>query len=211
MHTVWWSARPDSSVALLASRTFDGGATWGAAVPVDTTDIGGLGCTRLPPAIAVDRFTGYIHVVYSIETASGTGVFFSHSMERGTLYHAPVAIVYGDRHSAADVAAHANRVVVAYEDPNLREQSAGKIALAISRTDGHIFEHRVPVTAGTAAVGSPRVGIAGDRIAVAWAESERMVSGTQQWKVRVGILLSRKGTPVVNPAEHERLHPQPKP
>jgi hypothetical protein len=124
--------------------------------------------------------------VYSLQTASGTGVFFSHSMERGTLYHAPVAIVYGDRHSAADVAAHASRVVVAYEDPNLREQSPGRVALAISRSDGHIFDHRVPVTGGTAAVGNPRVALDGDRVAVAWAESARQVNGTTRWRARVG-------------------------
>ena len=192
MHAVWWSVRPDSSVALLASRTLDGGATWAAPVPVDTTDIGGLGCTRLPPAIAVDQATGYIHVVYSIETPSGAGVFFSHSLERGALYHAPVAIVYGDRHSAADVAAHASRVVVAYEDPNLREQSAGRIALAISRTDGHIFERRVPVTGGSAAVGSPRVAISADRVAVSWAESDRMINGAQRWKARIGTIVAKR-------------------
>jgi hypothetical protein len=192
MHAVWWSVRPDSSVALLASRTLDGGATWAAPVPVDTTDIGGLGCTRFPPSIAVDQATGYIHVVYSIETPSGTGIFFSHSLERGALYHAPVAIVYGDRHGAADVAAHASRVVVAYEDPNLREQSAGRIALAISRTDGHIFERRVPVTGGSAAVGNPRVAIDADRVAVSWAESDRMVNGAQRWKARIGTIVAKR-------------------
>lgn len=186
VHAVWWSVRPDSSAALLASRSGDAGATWAQPVPVDTSDMGGLGCARLPPAIAVDAATGYIHVVYSLESASGSGVFFSHSMERGALYHAPVAIVYGDRPSSADVAANASRVMVAYEDPNLREQSPGKIALAISRTDGHIFEHRVPVTGGSSPVGNPRVAVVGDRVAVSWVESDRMINGTQRWKVRVG-------------------------
>jgi len=192
MHAVWWSVRPDSSAALLATRSTNGGATWARPVPVDTSDVGGLGCTRLPPAIAVDPATGYIHVVYSLENATGSGVFFAHSMERGALYHAPVAIVYGEKSSAADVAAYASRVVVAYEDPNLREQSPGKIALAISRTDGHIFEHRVPVTGGTAAVGNPRVALEGDRIAVAWVASARQVNGTQGWRVRVGRLIPKK-------------------
>lgn len=168
LHAVWWSVRADSSVALLAARSMDGGATWRGPVPVDTTDVGGLGCARLPPAIAVDAATGYIHVVYFLETDAGAGIFFSHSMERGELYHAPIAIVYGERPSSADVAAHASRVVVGYEDPNLREQSPGKIALAISRSDGHIFEHRVPVTPGGAPVSSPRVAIEGDHLAVAW-------------------------------------------
>lgn len=192
LHAVWWQPRADSSSALLASHSTDGGGSWAAPVPVDTSDVSGLGCTRLRPAIAVDPATSYIHVVYSLKNATGAGVFFSHSMEHGTLYHAPVAIVYGDVPTSADVAASASRVVVAYEDPNLREQSAGRIALAISRTDGHIFEHRVPVTAGGAAVGSPRVAIDADRVAVSWAQSARMINGTQRWKARTGTIVARR-------------------
>lgn len=192
LHAVWWQPRADSSSALLASHTADGGISWSAPVPVDTSDVSGLGCKRLPPAIAVDPATSYIHVVYSLKNSTGSGVFFAHSMEHGTLFHAPVAIVYGDGPSSADVAAYASRVVVAYEDPNLREQSAGRIALAISGTDGHIFEHRVPVTGGGAPVGNPRVAIDGARVAVSWAESDRMINGTQRWKVRVGTVVARR-------------------
>lgn len=192
LHAVWWQPRADSSSSLLASHSTDGGVNWAAPVPVDTSDVSGIGCTRLPPAIAVDPATSYIHVVYSLKNPTGSGVFFSHSMEHGALYHAPVAIVYGDGPSSADIAAYASRVVVAYEDPNLREQSAGRIALAVSSSDGHIFEHRIPVTGGGAAVGSPRVAIDADRIAVSWAESDRMINGTQRWKSRTGRILSRR-------------------
>ena len=192
LHAVWWLPRPDSSASLVASHSMDGGGSWSAIVPVDTSDISGIGCQRLAPAIAVDPATGYIHVVYSLKNVTGSGVFFSHSMEHGALYHAPVPIVFGDAMTSADVAAFASRVVVAYEDPNLREQSAGRVALAISRSDGHIFEHRVPVTGGTAAVGTPRVAIEGDRVAVAWAESARQINGTVQWKARIGTIVARK-------------------
>ena len=168
LHAVWWSLRTDQNASLLASRSEDSGHTWTSPVPVDTSDVGRAGCQRPPPAIAVDSFTKYIHVVYSLENATGAGVFFSHSMENGALYHAPVPIVFGANTTAADVAAERSRVVIAYEDPNMRASTAGRIALAISSTDGHIFEHRVPVTGGGSEVSEPFVAISGERVAVAW-------------------------------------------
>ena len=201
LHVVWWSLRADSTAALLASRSDNRGITWNAVVPVDTTDVSQKGCDRLPPAIAVDAYSGYIHVVYSLENATGTGVFFSHSMEGGQLYHAPVPIVFGSRETAADVAAERSRVVVAYEDPNLREQSAGHIALAVSQTDGHIFEHRVPVTGGGVAVSEPAVAIAGEKIAVAWKEN-----GTRMM-ARVGTLTPRGANSAQTKQAAEEQHP----
>lgn len=201
LHAVWWSVRPDSTAALLASRSDNHGVTWNAVVPVDTTDISRTGCDRLPPAIAVDKYSGYIHVVYSLENATGTGVFFSHSMEGGELYHAPVPIVFGAHATPADVAAERSRVVVAYEDPNLREQTAGRIALAISQTDGHIFEYRVPVTGGGVAVSSPAVAIAGDKIAVAWKENRMRVMA------RIGTLTRGGASPVQVKQAAEEQHP----
>ena len=188
MHAVWWAVRPDGTASLLSSRSDDGGTTWNPPVPVDTTDVSRTGCNRPAPAIAADTSSAYIHVVYALENAAGSGIFFSHSMERGELFHAPVAIVYGESPRTADVAADRDRVVVAYEDPNFREQSPGRIALAISRTSGHIFEHREPVNTGTAAVAAPRVAISGDRIAVSWIESPRAIAGEQYRVVRVGRL-----------------------
>lgn len=201
LHAVWWSLRPDSSASLLASRSDNRGITWNAVVPVDTTDVSRAGCERLPPAIAVDKYSGYIHVVYSLENPNGTGVFFSHSMEGGQLYHAPVPIVFGSRETAADVAAERSRVVVAYEDPNQRVQSAGRIALAISQTDGHIFEHRLPVTSSGAAVGEPAVAISGDKIAVAWKENGAKMMA------RIGTLNARQATPVQSKEAAEEQHP----
>ena len=185
LHAVWWALKTDRTADLLAARSDNDGYSWRPTVPVDTTDISRTGCDRFPPAIAVDENTGYIHIVYSLENETGAGVFFSHSMENGMLYHAPVPIVFGARTSAADVAAQRSRVVVAYEDPNLREQSAGRIALALSNTDGHIFEHRIPVTPGGAAVSAPAVAIEGEKVAVAWRE------GGGKQHVRIGTLTPR--------------------
>jgi len=188
LYAAWWSVRADSSASLLASRSADGGVNWSEPVTVDSTDVSRVGCVRYPPAVAVDSVTKYFHVVYGLENATGAGIFFSHSMERGALFHAPVAIVYGKSPASADVAADSGRVVVAYEDPNLREQSPGRIALAISATSGHIFEQRLPVSGGTAAVAAPRVAMSSDRVAVSWIESPNMIAGQQYRVVRVGRL-----------------------
>ena len=172
-YAVWWSSRPDSSAALLGARSLDGGATWSAPLPVDTLDRSGVGCNRPPPAIAADSQTGYVHVAYAMHAPEGTGVFFAHAMDRGTMYHAPVAIVYGDRLVDVDVAALHDTVAVAYTDPSMRYPHVG---LALSRTLGHIFEVRIPTVArtgsGNAGASSPAVALAPGRIAIAWIERE---------------------------------------
>ena len=172
-YAVWWSARPDSSAALLGARSLDGGATWNAPLPIDTLDRSGVGCNRPPPAIAADSQTGYVHVAYAMHAPEGTGVFFAHAMDRGTMYHAPVAIVYGDRLVDVDVAALHDTVAVAYTDPSMRYPHVG---LALSRTLGHIFEVRIPAVArtgsGNAGASSPAVALAPGRIAIAWIERE---------------------------------------
>jgi hypothetical protein len=92
-------------------------------------------------------------------------------MDRGTMYHSPVAIVYGDRIVDVGVAALHDTVAVAYADPSMRYP---RIGLALSRTLGHIFEMRIPTVAGTgsgdASASSPAVALAPGRIAVAWIE-----------------------------------------
>ena len=172
-YAVWWSARADSSAALLGARSIDGGATWSAPLPVDTLDRADVGCNRPAPAIAADSQTGYVHVAYAMHAPEGTGVFFAHAMDRGTMYHAPVAIVYGDRLVDVDVAALHDTVAVAYSDPSMRYPHVG---LALSRTLGHIFEVRIPTVArtgsGNAGAASPAVALAPGRIAVAWIERE---------------------------------------
>lgn len=172
-YAVWWSVRADSSAALLASRSVDGGATWGAPQIVDSLDRSNVGCARPSPAIAADSATGYVHVAYAMHAPEGTGVFFAHAMDRGAMYHSPVAIVYGDRLVDVDVAALHDTVAVAYSDPNMRYPQVG---LALSRTMGHIFEVRIPrvsrTGSGDASATSPAVALAAGRIAVAWIERD---------------------------------------
>ena len=159
-----------------------------------------VGCARPAPGIAVDPDSGYVHVVYHIVAPEGPGVFFSHAMRMGApmpaghamsehaghdmsagmMWHAPVPIVYGERPSAAAVAVHGNAVVVAYEDPN--SGRVPRIALAISRTQGHIFEERAADISGAAAAAHPLAAVRGSTVAVAWRESER----PRELVVRVG-------------------------
>jgi hypothetical protein len=172
-YAVWWSARTDSSAALLASRSMDRGATWSAPQSVDSLDSSNVGCARPSPAVAVDSVTGYVHVAYAMHAPEGTGVFFAHAMDRGAMYHSPVAIIYGDRLVDVDVAALRDTVAVTYSDPSMRYP---RIGLALSRTMGHIFEVRIPAVArtgsGNAAATSPAVALASGRIALAWIERD---------------------------------------
>ena len=171
-YAVWWRARANGSAALMSARSDDDGARWSAPVPVDTTDRGAHGCDRPAPAIAVDARTGYVHVAYHLRGAEGAGVFFSHSMERGALFHAPMAIVYGDRPAAASVASWGRMVVVAFENPN---SAKPQLSLAISRTDGHDFERaRVDASSANVAATDPMLAVRERRIVVGWRESGRI-------------------------------------
>lgn len=172
-YAVWWSLRADSSATLLAARSLDGGATWAAPQNVDTLDRSNVGCARPAPAIAADSVSGYVHVAYAMHAPEGTGVFFAHAMDRGAMYHSPVAIVYGDRLVDVDVASLRDTVAVAYMDPSMRNP---RIGLALSRTMGHIFEVRIPAVtragSGQASAMSPAVALAPGHVAVAWLERE---------------------------------------
>lgn len=164
---VWWAPRADSGVRLLAARSTDDGRTWSAAAPVDTTDAGSTGCRREPPAIAADSMSGYVHVTYALRAVEGPGLFFSHSMDDGATFHAPVAILYGERLGRTSVAADGDLVVIGFEDPNSRTP---RIGLALSNTMGHIFEHRIlPVSDDNGAAVRPLTAARGRRIAVAWS------------------------------------------
>jgi hypothetical protein len=170
-YAVWWSLRADSSATLLAARSLDGGLTWAAPQNVDTLDRSDVGCTRPAPAIAADSVSGYVHVAYAMHAPEGTGVFFAHAMDRGAMYHSPVAIVYGDRLVDVDVASLRDTVAVAYMDPSMRNP---RIGLALSRTMGHIFEVRIPAVtrtgSGQASAMSPAVALAPGHVAVAGLE-----------------------------------------
>jgi hypothetical protein len=182
---VWWSARGDSTAALVTSRSDDGGA-WTRPVAADTTDAGRRGCSRPAPSVATDAETGYVHFAYFIEPTSGAGVFSIHSMDRDSSFHAPVAMVYGSRPSNTSIAAEGGKVAVAYEDPN---SSRHQIVVALSRTMGHIFETRVPVSEENTDAVDPVVRLRGTKLEVSWIEktsadstSERHASRTGTWK-----------------------------
>ena len=107
-----------------------------------------------------------MHVTYAVQAAEGPGLFFSHSMDGGITFHAPVPILYGERLGRTSVAADGDLVVVGFEDPN---STAPRIGLALSRTMGHIFEHRIlPVSDDNGAATTPLTAVRGRRIVVAW-------------------------------------------
>ena len=171
VYGVWWSRRDAGRAVLMSSRSDDAGRTWTAPVAVDTTDRSVAGCARPAPAIAADAKSAYVHVTYFLTGPGGPGVFFAHSMERGAMFHAPVPIIYGDHPSATAVAAADDVVVVAFEDPNT---DRAHIALAVSRTWGHIFSRERPeASAGTPTAERPLVALRGPLVAVGWREKDR--------------------------------------
>jgi hypothetical protein len=163
----WYAPRRDSSVVLEGARSTDGGATWPERAAVDTTDRGTQGCRRPAPALATDSASQYVHVAYWITAPEGAGVFFSHTMPGHFMFHAPVPVMYGDRPSRTSVAASGMFVVVGYEDPNAADP---EVWIALSRTQGHLFDERVQA-AGSAA--APRVAVQGTLVAVAWERRNR--------------------------------------
>ena len=182
---VWWAPRPDSAVQLLAARSTDGGRTWSAPAPVDTTDAGRGGCNRARAAIAADSASGYVHITYALQALEGPGLFFSHSMDEGVTFHAPVPILYGERLGRTSVAADGDIVVVGFEDPN---SSTPRIGLALSRTMGHIFEHRIlPVSDDHDVATRPLVAVRGRRVALAWQTGAATDSGAS-YAVRTGTV-----------------------
>jgi hypothetical protein len=184
-YAVWWSVRRDSSAWLLTSRSDDGGA-WAHPVAADTTDADKHGCARPASSIAADLVSGYVHLAYFLEPASGAGVFAIHSMDRDSSFHSPVAMVYGARPSNTSIAAEDDRVVVVYEDPN---SARPQIFIALSRTMGHLFELRLPVSDENGIATDPSVRLRGTKLEVTWTERssadsarERHASRTGTWK-----------------------------
>lgn len=173
LYGVWWSKRDGGRAVLLASRSDDGGGTWIAPVPVDTTDRSTVACARPAPAIAADGSSGYVHVTYFLNAAGGPGVFFAHSMDRGELFHSPVPIMYGARPSETAVAAADSVVVVAFEDPN---GDRAQISLAMSRTWGHIFARERPeASTGSPEAEGPLIALRKELVAVGWHGKDRTV------------------------------------
>jgi len=175
----WFLSRPDSSVVLMVARSEDYGRTWSKGVVADGRDRGRRGCDRPPPTVAVDTANGYAHLAYFLEPAEGAGVWLVHSMEHGKMWHSPIAVAFGADPAYADITADQDTVVVAYESPNANE---GWIGLALSSTDGHLIDWRIPEISGRSVpVESPRVLVRGRGVIVAWV--------TQ----RGGLVMNRRG------------------
>jgi hypothetical protein len=171
---VWWASRRDSSVVLSMQHSRGRGATWEAPVGVELRDKGRRGCDRPAPGIFYDPVSGYLHLVYFIEGSEGAGVFFAHSMDNGKMFHAPVAVVYGNGPSDASVAGAGDSVVVVFEDPNA---TAPRIGIALSRSAGHIFEQRGQATPDDVRAAAPWVALNHGRITVWWKTPDQ--SGSQ--------------------------------
>ncbi len=188
LFAAWWSPKQDSSAVLLVARRVDAdSAAWGAPVIADARDSSQLGCGRPAPAIAADGVTGYVHLAYFLDSPTdGRGVYGGHSMDRGVYFHGPVPVVFGDRPVHAAVANHGERVAIAYEDPN---SERARVALAISISAGHLFEHRMEASPSTMRASRPLVAIEGQRIAVAW-NAEQWEDGAQGSRpvVRIAVL-----------------------
>lgn len=167
---VWWALRSDSSVVLSIQRSGDSGATWQSPVTVESRDRSRRGCDRPAPGIFYDPASGYLYLVYFIEGDDGAGIFFSHSMDNGGMFHTPVPVVYGNRPSAASVAGVGDSVVVVFEDPNA---TTPRIGIALSRSAGHIFEQRSQVTPDDVAALAPWVALDHEKITVWWKTPDK--------------------------------------
>lgn len=177
-YAAWWSLRPDSTAHLVVAYSADG-AGWEPAVTVDTMDTAPVGCRRAPPSIAAD--SGNVHVAYAMAAREGPGIFASHSMDRGTMFHTPVAVVYGERIGRTAIAARGWLVAVAYEDPNGTQD---RIGLALSTTMAHLFQHRMTVSPAADSARRPDVVLGPGRIAVTWTRG----ADTTARMLRLGAL-----------------------
>ena len=168
---VWWQIRDDSSAVLMAARYDSVGVSMRRLV-VDSLDKALLGCARPAPAVAVDSINGYLHVGYFMVAPEGPGLFYAHLMDpRATAFELPMAVVYGERPSRVALASRGDTVAVAYEDPN---SEAGRIAMSLSFTAGHLFEQTariIPVSTSSQTAAAPQiVRLGGGELWVGWTE-----------------------------------------
>ncbi|HEY4303821.1 MAG TPA: hypothetical protein VGM82_05105 [Gemmatimonadaceae bacterium] len=174
----WWSVRRDSSAVLYVSASADSGRTWGTPTAVDTTDVSSAGCRRPPPALAT--VGDDVYVAYSMAAPEGTGVFFAHTMSG--MLHSPVPVIYGERLVATAIAADSQRVVVAYEEPNGSRQ---QIDLAISASQGHLFETHTTASRSVDNATAPLVALKDSTLAVSWV-THSVADSNASRVVRVG-------------------------
>jgi hypothetical protein len=125
---------------------------------------------------------GDLYVAYSMVAPEGTGVFFAHTMD--AVLHSPVAVIYGERLVSTAIAAEGDTVVVAYEEPNGKRE---QIDVALSSTQGHIFDWRSTATRDVDVAFSPAVALADHAVAVAWT-ARPFGAGPLSHVVRVGRL-----------------------
>jgi hypothetical protein len=184
-YAAWFIARPDSSVVLVVGRSTDDGATWSPYVVADERDRGRRGCSRPRPALDADSVRGYVHLAYFIEPADGAGVWYTHSLERGTLWHQTIGVLYGEEPVAASIASGGDTVLVAYEHPGSR---GARVGVAISRQAGHTFAERLRVVRVSGRARDPRIAFREGRVALAWVESpaDRGTSAAARTRLLVG-------------------------
>ena len=179
-YAAWWALRRDSTAELLVAYSGDGKA-WNEPVRVDTVDVGRTGCRRPSPAIRAEG--SHVYLTYGMAAREGPGIFASHSMDYGKVFHAPVAVVYGERFGATSVDSRGSTVAVAYEDPNTVPR---RIGLAISTTMGHPFQIRTlvspPTGGGESSEPAVQLGDSG-RVRVWW---KRMIRGDTTRMMREG-------------------------
>ena len=173
----WWHVRSDSSAGLYVARSTDRGRTWNGAIAIDTSDVSSNGCDR--PAPSLTTVGDDVYVAYSMIAPEGKGVFFAHVM--GGMLHAPVAVIYGERLVHTAIAAQDPRVAVAYEDPNGSEQQIG---VALSTTQGHLFDWRATASRSVDHAALPAVALSGPVLAVSWVSAQS--SDSTRRFVRVG-------------------------
>ena len=200
---VWWSRRSGGRVALIGAWQLTAGAdtagttSWRGPLTIDTLDQGAgdsnasergaIGCDRPAPGLAVDQKNGYVHVAYAINAPEGAGVFYAHQMDPRASFEPPVVIVYGDRRlGVARVATAGDLVAVAYEDPNAPLDRA-RVALAISRSAGHLFEQRMDVNRSGSAV-DPYVQTRGRAAVVGWTEVDSSMNAATSFRMRRAIV-----------------------
>lgn len=166
LYAAWLRRRPDSTVAVVSSRSDDGRA-WTAVNVVDSVDIGKFGCDRPGPSIATAE--GWVHVAYSLKAPEGYGVFFAHSMDEMPMFHTPMTVIYGDRLSATAAAAQGMRVAIAYEDPS---GSGKRIDVALSKTQGHTFDRRERGSPDEMSASNPRIAIRDSVVALSFVGAD---------------------------------------
>ncbi|HJR66039.1 MAG TPA: sialidase family protein [Gemmatimonadaceae bacterium] len=187
-YAAWFLARFDSSVVLMVTRSVDGGSTWSTPVVADGRDRGRRGCSRPRPALTADAASAYVHAAYFIEPIEGAGVWYTHSMEQGTIWHQTIGVLYGDEPVTASIASAGETVLVAYEHPG---SGGSRLGVAISRQAGHTFAERLRVVRVSGAAREPRIALRDGRVALAWLEQPRSTGGATpaaRARVQVGDL-----------------------